>query len=81
MSIPFAWAFSAPALAGFGDRPPDAGWEGIVFMKRKAQFGQLGKKLGKGKLGTSIQSVGSMRPGAIPLMIEFGISGIKALQL
>lgn len=72
---------SAPALAGTGDRPPDAGWEGIVVMKRKAQYGQLGKKLGKGKLGTSLSSVNAMRPGAIPLMIEFGISGIKVLQL
>ncbi|MCR9076692.1 MAG: hypothetical protein NXI07_11705 [bacterium] len=50
-------------------------------MKRKAQFGKLGKKLGKGKLGSSLSSVGAMRPGAIPLMIEFGISGIKVLQL
>lgn len=50
-------------------------------MKRKPQFGQLGKKLGKGKLGTSLSNVNAMRPGAIPLMIEFGISGIKALQL
>jgi len=50
-------------------------------MKRKAQFGKLGKKLGKGKLGSSLSSVGAMRPGAIPLMLEFGISGIKALQL
>tara|TARA_E500000318_G_scaffold12972_3_gene11960 strand:- start:21862 stop:23082 length:1221 start_codon:yes stop_codon:yes gene_type:complete len=50
-------------------------------MKRKAQFGQLGKKLGKGKLGTSLSSVNAIRSGAIPLMIDFGISGIKALQL
>jgi Tfp pilus assembly PilM family ATPase len=50
-------------------------------MKRKPQFGKLGTKLGKGKLGTSLSSVGAMRPGAIPLMIEFGVSGIKVLQL
>ncbi|MCA9276551.1 MAG: hypothetical protein KDA29_11040 [Phycisphaerales bacterium] len=52
-------------------------------MKRKPQFGKLGKHLGKskGKLGTSLQSVGSMRPGAIPLMLEFGVSGLKVLQL
>ena len=52
-------------------------------MKRKPQFGKLGKQLGKGKgkLGTSLQSVGSMRPGAIPLMLEFGVSGLKVLQV
>lgn len=50
-------------------------------MKRKPQFGKLGKKLGKGKLGNSLSSVGAMRPGAVPLMIEFGVSGIKVLQL
>lgn len=52
-------------------------------MKRKPQFGKLGTQLGKskGKLGTSLQSVGAMRPGAIPLMLEFGVSGLKVLQL
>jgi Tfp pilus assembly PilM family ATPase len=50
-------------------------------MKSKQQFGKLGKKLGKGKIGTSLTTVGAMRPGAIPLMIEFGVSGIKVLQL
>lgn len=50
-------------------------------MKSKPQFGKLGKKLSKGKLGSSLSTVGAMRPGAIPLMIEFGVSGIKVLQL
>lgn len=50
-------------------------------MKRKPQFGKLGKKLGQGKLGNSLSTVGAMRPGAIPLTIEFGVSGIKVLQL
>ncbi len=52
-------------------------------MKRKPQFGKLGKRLGsgKGKLGSSLQTVGAMRPGAIPLMLEFGVSGLKVLQL
>ena len=49
-------------------------------MKRKP-LGKLGKSLGKGKLGSSLSTVGAMRPGAIPLMIEFGVSGIKVLQL
>jgi Tfp pilus assembly PilM family ATPase len=60
---------------------PTPGGKESSFMKRKPQFGKLGKKLGKGKLGSSLSSVGAMRPGAIPLMIEFGISGIKVLQL
>ena len=59
----------------------DAGWEGFEFMKRKPNFGKLGTKLSKGKLGSSLSTVGSMRPGAIPLAIEFGVSGIKVLQL
>jgi len=50
-------------------------------MKRKPQLGKLGKSLGKGKLSNSLSSVGAMRPGAIPLVIEFGVSGIKVLQL
>ncbi len=50
-------------------------------MKRKPNLGKLGKHLGKGKLGSSLSTVGSMRPGAIPLAIEFGVSGIKVLQL
>ncbi|MDF1808253.1 MAG: pilus assembly protein PilM [Phycisphaerales bacterium] len=50
-------------------------------MKQKQGFGKLGAKLSKGKLGSSLSTVGSMRPGAIPLAIEFGVSGIKALQL
>ena len=44
-------------------------------------MGKLGKQLGKGKLGSSLSTVGAMRPGAIPLAIEFGVSGIKVLQL
>ncbi len=50
-------------------------------MKRKPNLGKLGKHLGKGKLGSSLSTVGAMRPGAIPLAIEFGVSGIKVLQL
>lgn len=50
-------------------------------MKSKPHFGKLGKKLGKGKLGNSLSTMGAMRPGAIPLTIEFGVSGIKVLQL
>ncbi|MFG0247227.1 MAG: hypothetical protein ACF8MF_14375 [Phycisphaerales bacterium JB052] len=50
-------------------------------MKRKPQLGKLGKSLSKGKLSTSLSTVGAIRPGAIPLMIEFGVSGIKVLQL
>jgi type IV pilus assembly protein PilM len=50
-------------------------------MKRKNSLGKLSAKLGKGKLGSSISTVGSMRPGAIPLSIEFGVSGVKVLQL
>lgn len=50
-------------------------------MINKPQFGKLGKKLAKGKLCNSLSSVGAMRPGAIPLMIEFGVSGIKVLQV
>jgi type IV pilus assembly protein PilM len=60
---------------------PDAGWEGFALKKNTPKFGKLGKKLGKGKLGSSLSTVGSMRPGAIPLAIEFGVSGIKVLQL
>lgn len=50
-------------------------------MKRKPKLGKLGSKLSKGKLGSSLSTVGAMRPGAIPLSIEFGVSGIKVLQL
>lgn len=50
-------------------------------MKRKPQFGKLGKTLTKAKLGSSLSTVGAIRPGSIPLMIEFGVSGIKVLQL
>lgn len=50
-------------------------------MKRKPHLGKLGKSLSKAKLGTSLSTVGAIRPGSIPLMIEFGVSGIKALQL
>lgn len=54
-------------------------------MKRKQKFGKLGTKLGNSlgnsSLGSSISTVGSMRPGAIPLSIEYGVSGIKVLQL
>ena len=50
-------------------------------MKRKARFGKLGQKLGRDKLKSSLSTVGSMRPGAIPLMVEFGVSGVKVLQL
>ncbi len=50
-------------------------------MIRKPNLGKLGKHLSKGKLGSSLSTVGSMRPGAIPLAIEFGVSGIKVLQL
>src|SRR5690606_12603361 len=60
----------------------DAGWGGASsLMKRTPKFGKLGQKLTKGKLGSSLSTVGSMRPGAIPLMIEFGVSGVKVLQL
>lgn len=48
---------------------------------KKPRLGKLGQQLGKGKLGSSLSTVGSMRPGAIPLMIDFGVSGIKVLQL
>ncbi len=50
-------------------------------MKHNPKFGKLAHKLGKGRLGASLSTVGSMRPGAIPLMIELGVSGIKVLQL
>ena len=54
-------------------------------MKHKPKFGKLGSKLtnglGKGKLGSSLSTVSAMRPGAIPLAIEFGVSGVKVLQL
>lgn len=50
-------------------------------MKRTPKFGKLGTKLGKGKLGSSLSSVGAMRPGGVPLSIEFGVSGIKILNL
>lgn len=50
-------------------------------MKHKPRFGKLGTKLSKGMLGSSLSTVGSMRPGAIPLAIEFGVSGVKVLQL
>jgi len=60
---------------------PTPGGKGFESMKHKPKFGKLGAKLGKGKLGSSLSTVGSMRPGAIPLAIEFGVSGIKVLQL
>lgn len=60
---------------------PTPGGKGIELMKSKPQFGKLGKKLSKGKLGASLSTVGAMRPGAIPLAIEFGVSGIKVIQL
>ena len=50
-------------------------------MKQKPRFGKLGSKLSKGTLSSSLSTVGSMRPGAIPLAIEFGVFGIKLLQL
>jgi len=50
-------------------------------MKHKPKFGKLSANLGKGKLGSSLSTVGSLRPGAIPLAIEFGVAGIKVLQL
>ncbi len=50
-------------------------------MKRTPKLGKLGSKLSKGKLGSSLSTVGAMRPGAVPLSIEFGVSGIKVLQL
>ena len=59
----------------------DAGWEGYRGMKNKVKFGKLGTKLSTSKLKSSLSSVGSMRPGAIPLSVEFGVSGIKVLQL
>ena len=60
---------------------PTPGGKGIELMKRTQRFGKLGTKMGKGKLGSSLSSVGSMRPGAIPLSIEFGVSGIKVLSI
>ena len=54
-------------------------------MKHNKKFGKLGTKLGNSlgnsSLGSSISTVGSMRPGAVPLSVEFGVSGIKVLQL
>ncbi len=50
-------------------------------MKRKPKFGKLGSKLSKGKLSSSLSTVGSIRQGAIPLSIEFGVAGIKVIQL
>lgn len=50
-------------------------------MKRMPKLGKFGQSLSKGKLGSSLSSVGAMRPGSIPLMIEMGVSGIKVLQL
>lgn len=60
---------------------PAPGGKGIELIKRTPKFGKLGTKLGKGKLGSSLSTVGAMRPGAIPLAIEFGVSGVKVLQL
>ena len=78
---PFRWALFECSDLLACKAHPDAGWKGIRGMKRKQGLGKLGAKLSKGKLGSSISTVGSMRPGAIPLAIEFGVSGIKALQL
>ena len=50
-------------------------------MKRKPKFGKLGSKLSKEKLSSSLSTVSSIRPGSIPLSIEFGVAGIKVIQL
>jgi type IV pilus assembly protein PilM len=60
---------------------PAPGGKGIELINRTPKFGKLGSKLGKGKLGSSLSTVGALRPGAIPLAIEFGVSGVKVLQL
>jgi len=78
---PFRRAIFWCSVRWLGNALTDAGWKGIRGMKQKQGLGKLGAKLSKGKLGSSLSTVGAMRPGAIPLSVEFGVSGIKALQL